>query len=141
MSSPREQELERIVQEQGKMIDLLRQKVDFLLRRKYGVSSEKVSAEQVELGMALGEKPKEERDSTFTDWVNKASHTNGLQNQKHEASSFPFAEVVVDTSASDSLRSSPGTCVHLPGQAWVELDGKPEQAQHIAQLLKALQSS
>lgn len=42
------------------MIDLLRQKVDFLLRRKYGVSSEKVSAEQVELGMALGEKPKEE---------------------------------------------------------------------------------
>lgn len=80
-------------------------------------------------------------DSTFTDWVNKASHTNGLQNQKHQASSFPFAEVVVETSASDSLRSSPGTCVHLPGQAWVELDGKPEQAQHIAQLLKALQSS
>jgi transposase-like protein len=83
--------------------------------------------------------------STFTSWVRKrrrhGSEPAG-SNSAMPPAAFPLAEVVLEghSPSHQDWRPHPGLRLHLPGGAWLQLDGEEQRTLLAAQLLKTLQA-
>ena len=82
--------------------------------------------------------------STFAGWSLKRRKqaANSPPTTTRPVPSIGFTEVIVtqDAKAGPTWPSAGSLVVHLPGGAWLQLDGAPSQAQLAAQLLKDLQA-
>ncbi len=73
--------------------------------------------------------------STFASWSLKR------RSKPPQASPTPaLAEIVIEAEPHPAWSSQSGLRLHLPGGAWIELNGQADQARQAAQLLKALQA-
>ena len=80
--------------------------------------------------------------STFASWSlkrRKKDHPRAAR-RKRKAQTISLAEIVVDGQTQAAWNSPAGLRIHLPGGAWLQLDGHEEQSKLVAQLLKALQA-
>jgi hypothetical protein len=73
--------------------------------------------------------------STFASWSLKRR-----KNPSHVSSTLSLAEIIVEAEPRPSWPLQSEHCLHLPGGAWIELNGQADQAQLVAQLLNALQA-
>ena len=70
----------------------------------------------------------------------RSSAANKLR-VEHAAQPVDFAQVIIDQGTPKPTCQDPGTLrVHLPGGAWLLLDGDATQTTLAAQILKALQA-